>query len=75
MAGNEIAMKTKNAVNANSPISTVNEIKLDFAARSLDRGYDVDVLSQFKTNLQQVEDLNLRLRFVLNEVGGLLKRK
>lgn len=39
-----------------------------------DRGYDVDVLSQFKTNLQQVEDLNRRLRFVLVEVSSLIKR-
>ncbi|MCB0350930.1 MAG: hypothetical protein KDD38_07090 [Bdellovibrionales bacterium] len=40
-----------------------------------DLGYEVDVISQLKANLKQVEELNSRLRFVLNEVSGLIKRR
>ncbi len=47
----------------------------DFSAKATERGYEVDVLSQFKTNLQQVEELNSRLRFVLAEVSGLIKSR
>ncbi len=37
--------------------------------------YEVDVLSQFRANLNQLEELNSRLHFMMNEVAGLVKRK
>ena len=71
MALNETA-----ATKSMSMTTSANESRLekDYSAASTELGYEVDVLSQFKANLQQVEDLNLRLRFVLNEVNGLIKR-
>lgn len=46
-----------------------------YSSSVIDGGYEIDVLSQFKANLQQLEDLNSRLRFVLTEVSGLLKHR
>jgi hypothetical protein len=37
--------------------------------------YEIDVLSQFKANMAQLEDLQMRLKFVLGEVSGLLKKR
>jgi hypothetical protein len=37
--------------------------------------YEKDVLSQFRANLNQLEDLNSRLHFMMNEVAGLVKKK
>lgn len=37
--------------------------------------YEIDVLSQFKANMAQLEDLQMRLKFVMNEVSGLLKKR
>ncbi|MEQ1665433.1 MAG: hypothetical protein ABL927_08675 [Bdellovibrionales bacterium] len=41
----------------------------------LQKNYEMDVLSQFKANLNQVEELNMRLRFVMNEVSTLLSKR
>jgi hypothetical protein len=41
----------------------------------LQKNYEMDVLSQFKANLNQVEELNMRLRFVMNEVSTLLNKR
>jgi hypothetical protein len=38
-----------------------------------DRG--TDLLSQFRANLNQIEELNSRLRFVLVEIGAVVMRK
>ncbi|OFZ16004.1 MAG: hypothetical protein A2Z20_03335 [Bdellovibrionales bacterium RBG_16_40_8] len=46
----------------------------DYSGLISERKYDTDVLSQFRANLQQVEDLNSRLRFMVSEVSGLIKR-
>lgn len=37
--------------------------------------YEVDVLSQFKANMSQLEDLQARFKFVFNEVSSLLSKK
>ncbi len=37
--------------------------------------YEVDVLSQFRANMAQLEDLQGRLRFVLQEVSSLIVKK
>jgi hypothetical protein len=37
--------------------------------------YEIDVLSQFRANLNQLEELNSRLHFMMNEVAGLVKKK
>jgi len=37
--------------------------------------FEKDVLSQFRTNLNQLEELNARLHFMVNEVAGLVKKK
>ena len=37
--------------------------------------YEVDVLSQFRANLAQLEDLQGRLKFVLHEVSNLIVKK
>lgn len=46
-----------------------------YSSVSLKRNYDVDVLSQFRTNLEQVEDLSARLRFNLGEVSQLITKR
>lgn len=63
--------------NASTVSKTVREepfYESDFSSLTVERGYEVDVLSQFRANLQQVEDLNLRLRFMLNEVSSLITK-
>lgn len=40
-----------------------------------DRSYEVDVFSQLRANLNQLEELNARLGFMVNEVVGLIKKK
>lgn len=52
-------------------LATVGE---NFASSALGVHYDVDVLSQFRANLEKVEELNGRLRFVLGEVNSLIVR-
>jgi hypothetical protein len=47
----------------------------EYTSIALDSSYEIDVLSQFKANLQQVEELNSRLRFVLGEVTGLVRKR
>ena len=37
--------------------------------------YEVDVLSQFRANMVQLEDLQGRFKFVLHEVSSLLVKK
>jgi hypothetical protein len=37
--------------------------------------YEKDVLSQFRANLNQLEELNARLHFMMNEVAGLVRKK
>ena len=37
--------------------------------------YEVDVLSQFRANLAQLEDLQGRFKFVLQEVSSLIVKK
>ncbi len=37
--------------------------------------YEVDVFSQLRANLNQLEELNSRLGFMMNEVVGLIKKK
>ena len=36
---------------------------------------DMDILGQFKSNLAQLDQLQAKLGFMLNEVSGLLKKK
>lgn len=37
--------------------------------------YEVDILSQFKANLNQLDELQARFKYVLHEVSGLLTKK
>jgi hypothetical protein len=78
MAINEInAVKTLNPkfdVASNLSVKTNSDVSEAGLATSLEQGYELDVLSQFKANLSQVEDLNMRLRFVLGEVSHLIKK-
>lgn len=37
--------------------------------------YDVDVLSQFRANLEQVEELTRRMKFIVGEVNQLIVKK
>ncbi len=36
---------------------------------------ELDVIGQLRANLQQLEELNSRLGFMVSEVAGLVKRK
>lgn len=76
MALNEISVanKTATAKKIEEKEST-SLYENNFVSTALARNYDVDVLSQFRANLEQVEDLNHRLRFVLNEVQGLIIKR
>jgi hypothetical protein len=51
--------------------TSVNEIREE----SSELSYEVDVLSQFKANMAQLEDLQMRLKFVMNEVSVLMRKK
>lgn len=53
----------------------VGPIEKDHASFTMERGYELDVLSQFRANLQQVEDLSHRLRHVMGEVSGLISKR
>lgn len=37
--------------------------------------YEKDILSQFRANLNQLEDLQGRLRFVMSEVAEVIKKR
>jgi hypothetical protein len=39
------------------------------------RSYEVDLLSQFRANLSQLEELSARMGFMMNEVSGLIKKR
>lgn len=57
----------------NNSLSDV-EFDTSHVSTDLDRIYELDVLSQFKTNLAQVENLSRRLKFVLGEVSQLINK-
>lgn len=54
--------------------SLESEISRVASNPAIEPAYELDVLSQFKANIQQVEELNARLRFVLAEVQSLVKK-
>lgn len=56
-------------------LKPVQEIVDEAREESMNSVYEVDVLTQFKANLAQLEDLQLRLKFVMSEVAGLLKKR
>ncbi len=58
-----------------SSASDSRKFENEVALTTIEAGYDRDVLSQFKANLQQVEELNLRLKYVLGEVSQLLSKR
>lgn len=37
--------------------------------------YEKDILSQFRANISQLEDLHGRLRFVMSEVAEVIKKR
>lgn len=37
--------------------------------------YKKDVISQFRMNLSQLEDLHGRVKFLMNEVSGVIKKR
>jgi len=59
-------------VNTVNAASSAAEILRDEKTQSF---YEIDVLSQFRANLNQLEELNSRLHFMMNEVGGLVKKR
>jgi hypothetical protein len=56
----------KNVVETQVPVSVVSDFNY---------GHEKDVLTQFKANLAQVEELNQRLRYVLGEVSNLIQKR
>lgn len=54
---------------------TVDDSAIDYREELPNRAYEIDVLSQFKANMAQLEDLQMRLKFVLNEVSTLIKKR
>jgi len=54
---------------------TNTEFEAQVIAPAYSYEYEKDVLSQFKANMAQVEELNQRLRFVLAEVNHLIQKK
>lgn len=59
--------------NEDSEITQIAESIGVFENESVRR--DVDIISQFRANLSQLEDLQGRLRFVMNEVSHIIKKR
>lgn len=72
MGMKETAVTAAKSLQSTSTHSSISTLK---SATIADIGYDVDVLTQFKSNLNQLEDLSQRLKFVLGDVQTLIKRK
>ncbi len=54
--------------------NTVSEGEISSEVNSFG-SYEVDILSQFKANLNQLDELQARFKYVLHEVSGLLTKK
>lgn len=67
---NQIQIARQN--DSNDLVVTETEVSKDVQAFG---SYEVDVLSQFKANLNQLDELQSRFKFVLHEVSGLLAKK
>lgn len=76
-------MNLHNIVRVNNAAATAKKIdekslthaEDKYSSVSLRHNYDVDVLSQFRANLEQVEELSARLRFNFNEVSHLILKR
>lgn len=76
MGSNDI-LRAENVAAAKKMVEhdIITQIEKKYSGVSLERNYDVDVLSQLRANLEQVEELNARLRFNLIEVNQLVAKR
>jgi hypothetical protein len=64
------------AINENTAAKKTVEVQVPASVVSeFNYGHEKDVLTQFKANLAQVEDLHLRLHYVLGEVGQIIQKR
>ena len=64
------------AINENTAAKKTVEVQVPVSVVSdFNYGHEKDVLTQFKANLAHVEELNLRLRYVLGEVSHLIEKR
>jgi hypothetical protein len=56
-------------------IQSTEEVSSRVAYQAPHPQYEVDVLSQFRANMAQLEDLQARFKFVMHEVSTLMAKK
>ena len=67
---NSTQTKLKMDREATAPASFYSEVEVPSQ-----KNYEKDVITQFRANLSQLEDLHSRLRFVMSEVADVLKKR
>lgn len=80
MALHELPFKKTNLVDTQSTKAPSPSSHADLSARTYEEipgvnGSAVDVLKQFQTNLNQLEDLHGRMRFMMAEIRSLIIKR